>query len=102
MGNKLKDVFSDKEISIGAKINFKDHEAYTKFAEALEKVQEDGELVWVKGIESVETSVKNGDSVYPISEEERIIDFAVGPSYEEVSFAVDTEYGKKVFVLNRY
>lgn len=102
MGNKLKEVFSDQEISIGAKINFKDHGAYKKFAEALEKVQEDGELVWINGVESVETSVKNGDSVYPISEAERIIDFAVGPSYEEVSFDVDTEYGKKVFVLNRY
>lgn len=100
MGNKLKGIFSDKEISLGGKISFKDKEAYNQFMIALEKVQEDGELVQVDGIASIETLVKNGESVYSVAEYDKVSEFTVAPTIQEVPFELDTELGKKVLALN--
>lgn len=102
MGNKLKNIFSDEEIALNGKINFKNHDAYKRFIEALETVQEEGKLVQVSGIDSVETSIRNGESLYPLDEHENIIEFFVAPSIEEVSFELETDYGKKLLVLKRY
>lgn len=102
MGNKLKNIFSDEEITFNGKINFKNHDAYRCFMDALETVQEEGKLVQVSGIESVETSIRNGESLYPIDEHEDIIEFFVAPSMEKVSFELETDYGKKILVLKRY
>ncbi len=101
MGNKLRNVFSNKEVTINAKINFKDNESYNVFLEALNKVEEDGVLVKVDGIESVETIIKRGDAIYPVNEHEHISDFIVAPSKEKVSFELDTIYGKKVLDFER-
>lgn len=102
MGNKLKNVFSDKEISFGGKINFKDQESYEQFLTALKTVQEEGKAVRVKGIDSVETSIRNREMEYPIDENNNIYDFIVLPSTDEVSFELDTDYGEGKFVLKRY
>lgn len=102
MGNKLRNIFSDEEITINGKINFKDPKAYTRFIEALEKVQEEGKLVKVEGIDSVETLVQTGKSIYPVASHENICEFVVAPSTEEVRFELETEYGKKELILKRY
>lgn len=102
MGNKLKSIFSNEEISFGGKINFKDQESYEQFLVALKTVQEEGKAVQVKGINSVETLIRNGKSEYPIEENDNICDFVVTPSTDEVSFELDTDYGEKKFVLKRY
>lgn len=102
MGNKLKSIFSNKEISFSGKINFKDQESYEQFLVALETVQEEGKAVRVRGVDSVKTLIQNGKSEYPIEESDNICDFVVTPSTEEVSFELDTEYGEKKFVLKRY
>lgn len=102
MRNKLKNIFSDEEIAFNGKINFKNHEAYKRFVEALETVQEEGKLVQVSGIESVETSIRSGESEYPVDEHENIIEFFVAPSVEKVTFDVETRYGKKKLALKRY
>lgn len=102
MGNKLKNIFSDEEISFNGKINFRDQKSYEQFIMALETVQEEGKLVQVKGIDSVETLIRNGKSVYPIEEHDNICEFVVAPSTDEVSFELDTDYGKKLLVLKRY
>lgn len=102
MGNKLKNIFSDEEISFGGSINFKDEESYKQFLVALETVQEEGKAVQVKGIDSVETLVRNGETEYPIEENDNICDFIVAPSTDEVSFELETDYGEKELVLKRY
>lgn len=102
MGNKLKSVFSDQEISFGGKINFKDQESYRQFLVALETVQEEGRAVQVGGINSVETLVRNGEMEYPIEGKNNICDFIMAPSTDEVSFKLKTDYGEREFVLRRY
>lgn len=65
-------------------------------------MQEEGKAVRVKGIDSVETSIRNREMEYPIDENDNIYDFIVLPSTDEVSFELDTDYGEGKFVLKRY
>lgn len=102
MGNKLKRVFSNEEISFGGKINFKNEESYNFFLKALETVQEEGRTVRVKGVDSVETLIRKGKSEYPINENYKICDFIVAPSTDEVSFELDTDCGKRMLIFERY
>lgn len=102
MGNKLKNVFSKEEISLEGKINFSNQESYENFIMALETVQEEGRSVCVKGVDSVETLIRKGKSEYLINENNKIYDFVVAPSTDEVSFELDTACGKKMIIFNRY
>ena len=102
MGNKLKKVFSKEEISYGGKINFSNQESYENFMMALETVQEEGGSVRVKGVDSVETLIRKGNSEYLINENNKIYDLVVAPSTDEVSFELDTACGKKMLIFNRY
>ena len=102
MSNKLKRIFSDGEIVFNGKINFTDHEGYKKFLEALESVQEDGKFVKVNGVDSIKVMVRNGEALYPIDEHDNISEIYVTPSIEDVSFELETKYGKKVLVLKRF
>ena len=102
MGNKLKNVFSKEEISFGGKINFSNQESYENFMMALETVQEEGRSVCVKGVDSFETLIRKGKSEYIINENNKIYDFVVEPSTDEVSFELDTACGKKMIIFNRY
>lgn len=65
-------------------------------------MQEEGKAVRVKGINSVETLVRNREMEYPIDGNNNICDFIVLPSTEEVFFELDTDYGERKFVLKRY
>lgn len=102
MANKLKKVFSDEKVAISGKIHFQDRESYDKFQEALREVRKEGKKVKLEGITSVETSVKDGDSIYPVREQGDIVDFVVAPSVESVTFDLDTEFGKRELVFQRY
>lgn len=53
MGNKLKEVFSNQEISYKGKISFKNKEAYEDFIEALNSVQEEGRTIRVNGVRGI-------------------------------------------------
>lgn len=102
MSNKLKSVFSKDEISFGGKINFKNQESYENFIMALETVQEEGGCVSVKGVDSVGTLIRKGKSEYLINENDKIYDFVIAPSTDEVSFELDTACGKKMLIFKRY
>ena len=43
----------------------------------------------------IETLIRNGESRYDINENNKIYDFVVAPSTDEVSFELDTACGKK-------
>ena len=102
MGNKLKEVFSNQEISYKGKISFKNKEAYEDFIEALNSVQEEGRTIRVNGVTDIETSVQTGNNIYPISEQEEIVDVIIGPSKEKVTFNIDTELGKRDINFSRF
>lgn len=102
MGNKLKKVFSNQEISYKGKISFKNRESYAEFIDALNSVYEEGKTIRVNGITDIETSVQNGDGIYPISRQEKIIDVVIGPSKESVKFNINTEFGEKDLNFSRF
>ena len=102
MGNKLKEVFSNQEITYKGKISFKDKESYKDFIEALNSVQEEGKTIRVNGVTDIATSVQTGDNIYPISEYEKIVDVIIGPSKEKVTFNIDTELGKRDINFSRF
>lgn len=102
MGNKLKNIFSNEEIIINETIKFKDRDAHERFIEALERVQEEGKSVRVEGIDSIDTIIRTGESIYPVASRDNISDFVVAPSIEEVKFELETEYGKKELGFNRF
>lgn len=102
MANKLKKVFSNKEVSYDVNLNFKDCESYDKFLNALKIVQNEGKTIKLDGVTSIETMVRNEDSVYPFFEQGEIVELMIGPSITEIPFELDTELGKKKLTLNRY
>lgn len=102
MANKLKLVFSEEMFSLDGKINFSDNEAYHKFMQALNAVQSEGKTVNVDGVLSIETAIRSGDGVYPFSRQDKIKDLTIGPSVDEVSLELDTEFGSKELRFERY
>lgn len=55
-------------------------------------------LLWIV----YETSVQTGNNIYPISEQEEIVDVIIGPSKEKVTFNIDTELGKRDINFSRF
>lgn len=102
MANKLKNVFSDEMPSLDGRINFPTTEAYRKFMEALKAVWENGETVTLEGNVEIETAFQSGAGVYPTDAPKKVKDLTIGPSKEEVSFEVETEYGRKVLAFERF
>ncbi len=102
MGNKLKDIFSNKMIDLGGNIRFDTPEAYEKFLEALKIVEEEGRVVEVEGVSSISTKIKNGNYEYPFSEADKLEKVYVGPSTESVPITLQTENGEKILLLKRY
>lgn len=59
-------------------------------------------LTRVNGVTDIETSVQTGNNIYPISEQEEIVDVIIGPSKEKVTFNIDTELGKRDINFSRF
>lgn len=102
MSNKLKEVFSNREVLYKGKISFKDTDSYNEFIEALNTVQEEGKMLRVNGITDIETSAQNGENIYPISKKREVLDVIIGPSKEKVKFNIDTESEKKDINFSRF
>lgn len=102
MGNKLKDIFSNKMIDLGGNIRFDNPEAYKKFLEALKIVEEEGKVVEVEGVSSISTKVTSGNYEYPFSEDDRVEKVYVGPSIDIVPITLQTEMGEMTLQLRRY
>lgn len=102
MGNKLKDIFSNKMIDFGGDIQFDTLEAYKKFLEALKIVEEEGRVVEVEGVSSISTKAKSGSYEYPFFKDDRVDKVYVGPSIDTVPISLQTDLGEKTLQLNRY
>lgn len=102
MGNKLKDIFSNKMIDLGGNIRFDNPEAYKKFLEALKIVEEEGKVVEVEGVSSISTKVTSGNYEYPFPEADRVEKVYVGPSIDMVPITLQTEMGERTLQLRRY
>lgn len=101
MGNRLKEVFSNQEVLHNGKISFKDKESYNEFIEVLNSIQEEGKMLKVNGVTDIETSVQNGNNIYPVFEKRKIEDVMICPVKEKVTFNIDTESGKKDINFSR-
>lgn len=65
MANKLKNIFSKKDINIKGKLNFVDEKAYKDFRERLDKVYQFGETADItKDILSVDLKMSDGNTNY--------------------------------------
>jgi len=102
MGNKIKEIFSNKMIDLGGNIRFDNPEAYQKFLEALKIVEEEGRVVEVEGVSSISTKVTSGNYVYPFSEADRVEKVYIGPSTDTVPIMLQTEMGERTLQLRRY
>ncbi|MDU7338717.1 MAG: hypothetical protein E7L17_11450 [Clostridium sp.] len=102
MPNKLKDIFSSNMLDIGGKIEFHDNKSYKIFLDALQLVQDEGKAVNIEGISSVSTAVKDGEIEYPISQNIIPTKFIIGPSIEDLTITLETEYGKKTINFKLY
>lgn len=102
MANKLKDIFSNKDLDFGLNLTFRDSESHQSFLKALEKVYDDGKPVQVEGITSITTSVKDGELSYPLMIENSIEHFVVYPNIEEVSIPIITDRGSNDYRFKRY
>lgn len=104
MPNKLRDVFSDKEIDSETKISFKNYNSYNKFIKALEVVNKEGKEVEVdvESISKMTIKIKDGEIVYPVSKPLKPTTIIIGPSKEDIPFVLNTEYGTKTMVLKLY
>lgn len=102
MTNKLKDIFSNKDVEMGGKVHFETAEAYKQFLKALELVWEEGKTVEVEGVSAISTQMKTGQSAYPFVEEERVDKMVVAPSTEIISIPLETEIGNKEIQFRKY
>ncbi len=98
MANKLREIFSEKEEKYIGTMQFKTHEGYLKFTDALQKFYEDGKSFEVKDVDSISLNGKDGDSQYPL-EHQKVDKVFIYPTEEEVEFFVETEYGERKVIL---
>jgi hypothetical protein len=102
MANKLKNIFTDKILNYGLKIQFKDKKSYEEFLKAQQVVRDEGKAVRVEGINSFVTAVSDGEMVYPLLETDNPLGCIITPSKEDTPYNVKTEYGEKTVLFERY
>lgn len=102
MSNKLSNIFSDKMFKMNLNIGFRDNETHDEFLNALKIVQDEGRAVEVKGEFFISTSVKDGEMIYPYMIESPSDQLIIGPSIEPVELTIDTVFGKKTVIFERY
>lgn len=89
MGNKLADIFSDREIVRG-KINFYTNEDKIRFNEALTAAVERGEVSKVNGIRSIFDIVSDGIGDYPLDIHNNVKEMWIGPSIDQFPVELKT------------
>lgn len=90
MANKLRDIFSEKEILMTGTVGFVDKEAEERFADALKEVFQTGKTVQVDGIESVSMAIESGAQQFPFKQVKgNISHFIVGPSFERKDYPLE-------------
>ena len=102
MSNKLKNIFSNKECTIGGNFTFKDKESYKKFLDSLNSLQDTGNPIKVEGILSIRTGITNGNNYYPLMINDTPDAVFITPKYENIPMIVDTESGEKKIIFQRY
>lgn len=102
MSNILKEIFSDKSFDLEGKIQFHNNEAYKKFLEKLQIVQDQGKSIEVEGVSSITTNLKDGQRQYPLLVENNITSLIITPSKTDIPIILDTKYGQKNLLFQFY
>ena len=91
MSNKLKQLFSEEGEKYTETITFNDFESYKAFGEALEKVYSTGQSQIIEGVKSIQSSLVDGDSKYPIDSEYSIIQVVIGLCADLIHWPVQVD-----------
>lgn len=103
MANKLKNIFSKKDINIKGKLNFVDEKAYKDFRERLDKVYQFGETADItKDILSVDLKMSDGNTNYLRKKGNRLAKAMIELPREKYFMDIDTKYGQEKILFYRY
>ena len=102
MANKLRDIFSNKNIEMIGILKFENKEVSNKFIEDFNLVYDEGCTVEVEGVSSISTNIKCGDISYPHIVEVKPINLTINPSIRPISIVINTKFGEKNIKLDRY
>lgn len=102
MGNQLKDIFSTSEPEFESKIFFDSAESRKKFLNSLDKISKDGEAIEIEGVNKIEAYAITGRLKQIIKSHEKFEKLIVGPSKQEKSYVIDTDFGKHTFIFETY
>lgn len=99
MPNILKEIFSDKPFDFGGKIEFHSNEAYKKFLEKLQIVQDERTSVEEA---LITTALKDNKIQYPFLVENNITGLIITLSKRDIPIILDTKYGQKNLLFQFY
>lgn len=81
-------LFSNQEETYTETITFEDYESYAGFKRALDKVYATGCGQSLSGVKSIQTTLVDGDSKYPIRDDKNIDKVIIAPSIEPFTWKV--------------
>lgn len=88
MANKIREIFSDDDITMGVHLKFKDNTVHQAFLSALKDVYRDGRTVPVDGISSITATKQHQGVEFPVKEYKSISHFIIAPSKEPIHIPI--------------
>ena len=101
MGNKLKDLFTEKPDELTGIIHFANRDSYQKFVDKMDEVYIDGKPARVDGIESIQFNMNDGNNQYQIEEQKHIKHVIMYPYPEEINIPIEIRGKQEQFVFHR-
>lgn len=102
MTNRLKEIFSDEEISFEGSIRPIESGGSEELYRAIQKVWKEGRPVEVSENFILNTKMISGESKYPKEKNQRVERVDISPQTETFSIPLKTEYGEKTLLFKRY
>ncbi|MCD8300172.1 MAG: hypothetical protein LUC41_03240 [Clostridiales bacterium] len=100
MANKLKKLFSDEEPAIKLTIGFLDDESSMNFADALNRLLNEGLSGEIEGAANMKADIQIGDIIYPYKDYVDIGKINIYQGVKDIVQYVDTEFGKERIVFH--
>lgn len=102
MANKLKNIFSNDPPEYKSTLRFQSNDAYRNFRVAMDAVEREGSVLPVEGIESIFVYMEDHGIKIPISYNEAISKFMIGPAVQSFPFSVTWDGNEKTYSFRKY
>lgn len=102
MTNRLKEIFSDEEISFEVSIKPIEEVDSVELHRAIQKVWNEGSSVEINGKFLLTTKMISGENRYPKEKNKRVERVDISPQTETFPIPLKTEYGEKTLLFKRY